>query len=140
MKIEVTSPMKLAAEEGMNGYLPTFRGEELAVEMSDPAASLKNLRKLLKAGLKVLSVTMFEGENVLVVFTTGETYLATGFTVGEVDDVSFFAQFLSEAGLGKTSEWLHTLRCYSPEDMAYPFEMKLERGFSLQAFDPDSED
>lgn len=94
MQIEVESPMRSVED----AYQPTFRGEPLEVEASLPEVSLRNLRVLLKAGLKVVSMLIVENGNILVVFQTGETYLATGFACGEASDLTkFFGQFLSEA-------------------------------------------
>lgn len=111
MKIEVESLMRKAAANGLSEYQPIFRGEPLEVEAGEPKASLDNLRKMIKEGLEVQSVLVVEDANVLVVFKTGETYLATGFDIGD-DSVATksFAEFL-EFGLGYTTQvdWFNLL-------------------------------
>lgn len=120
MNIDLESRMLQAATE--NEYLPVFRGEPMDVEASMPEVSLKNLRKLLAAGLKVTSMMVVENGHVLIVFQTGETYLATGFAVASVEDnhvgdpTRMFAQFASEAHTSGTQrEWENQLAWFYPK-------------------------
>lgn len=106
MNIEIESKMRAAARDGVDAYQPTFRGEPLEVEASLPEVSLRNLRKLLKAGLQVVAMVAVENDHILIAFKTGETYLATGFAIGEPSDLTkAFAQFASEAFPGSRRDW-----------------------------------
>lgn len=117
MQIEIESQMRSAARDGVDGYQPIFRGQPLEVEAAIPEVSLKNLRILLKAGLQVASMIAVESGHILVVFKTGETYLATGFAVGEASDLTkAFAQFASEAFPGSRREWENQIiHFYAPD-------------------------
>ena len=117
MKIDIESSMQQAARNGLDGYQPIFRDQPLEVEACIPEVSLRNLRVLLKAGLEVSTMTVVEEGHVLIAFKTGETYLATGFAVGQVSDLTkFFSQFASEAFSGSQSEWeSHIAYFYEPE-------------------------
>lgn len=104
MRIEIESQMLRSAREDA-GYQPVFRGTELQVEGAMPEASLKNLRVLLKAGLQVASISIVEDGHAFITFTTGETYLAMGFAVGEASLLTkCFAEFASTA-LGRTADF-----------------------------------
>lgn len=117
MKIEIESTMRTAARDGIDAFQPVFRGQPLEVEASLPEVSLRNLRALLKAGLEVATMTVVEHGHVFVAFKTGETYLATGFAVGQFSQLSHcFAQFAAEALGGDVSGWENHLGGMYRED------------------------
>jgi len=98
MRIEIESAMKKAAREGIDSYIPVFNGVDLEVEACIPEVSLRNLRTMLKTGLKVASVTVVDDGHILVAFATGETYLATGFAVGPASDLTLgLSKFMASA-------------------------------------------
>lgn len=116
--IEIESPMRKAAREGIESYLPTFRGQHLDVEGCIPEVSLKNLREILKAKVKLTWAEAVENGHIYLAFDSGETYLATGFAVGGIEvngkrrsdpRIIEFAQFLSEALGGTTNNWCKKL-------------------------------
>jgi hypothetical protein len=112
--------MKLAFQAGCDGYTPVFRGEALRPEMFDSTVSHENLSKLLQSGLKVDSVYLGEKQTVLVQFTGGEFYIATGFSWGEerreTQELALFCKFLSDAGYG-TRQKVFSILSKLPEDM-----------------------
>jgi hypothetical protein len=116
-QIDLESPMKRAFDQGVDAYAPVFRGEALEVEACIPEVSLNNLRRILKGGLKVSALHAGKNSHTLVVFSTGETYLATGFNVGYPGDLAclMLAQFASEAGLGSMQAWKEYLGFLPPE-------------------------
>lgn len=123
MQINVESQMRLAAVGGVDAFQPVFRGEALRVEAGIPEVSLENLRKMLGTGLKVASMVAVENGHILIVFKTGETYLATGFSIGEdstgdmmpSDLTKAFAEFAAEAFPGTLDSWEeHLTYFYQP--------------------------
>lgn len=84
--------MVLAQRASEDTYTPMVDGKALDCECNSVQITLKNLNELLAAppGGKgrrrsVVSVYSVEG-NVLIVFDTGETYLATGFRLGSAEE------------------------------------------------------
>jgi hypothetical protein len=89
-------------------YLPLLNDRTLALECHDVEATLANLRDLTdisskKLQRRVVSIYAIDGR-ILIVFDTGETYLATGFSLGsnerETTELALFAarQKLDEKG------------------------------------------
>ncbi len=102
MRIEIVSPMLAAFRSGVNTYTPVFDGQELGLEDGDTPATLRNLDKLIGPDRKIIRFYLAKGQ-VLVIFDTGETYLATGFHYGHEQDqqkVRQFALFASKHGFG----------------------------------------
>lgn len=98
-----------AFREGLSRYTPTFKGADLEEEQECPAISSRNLSRLLETGRRVQTMLVNTQRQVLVVFHTGETYLATGFTVGKKgDEVATFAKFAAKAGYGDATELFET--------------------------------
>ncbi len=107
---DTESPMRQAARTAACGYRPLFRGQPLDPETECPEASLKNLRVLLKAKLEIVAIHAVEHGHVFFVFSSGDTYLATGFAVGvENRKVEAFAQLLLEACGGNKKAWAYHL-------------------------------
>ena len=60
MLIDIDSPMRIAAQNGVRDYQPAFRGQALKVENEIPAHSEANLNLLLSEGLQVASIRVVE--------------------------------------------------------------------------------
>lgn len=118
-----------AWKEGCTSYEPVVQGLNLGVEISDPKTSLDNLSLLLDSGRKVIS--MHAGPSgVFIVFSSWETYLATGFsfrTANEVFDsaeeerraklshpLCYLARFCSLVTGGEVADWLDYLWTWEP--------------------------
>lgn len=100
MKIDINNPMLAAHRDGIDTYTPVFDGVELEVECGNPAITLRNLEKIIGPNRQPI---MFHGAHgqVLVIFDSGETYLATGFGYGStVDEVMRFAEFAAKHEFG----------------------------------------
>lgn len=109
MKLSTDSEMLRAFLSDCKEYAPVFQGQSLAVEGGLPESSLNNLRQILDFGLGVLAVWT-KSQNVLVILSNGESYLATGFTYGVRGEGTLaFARFLSEAGWGEVEPIYRTL-------------------------------
>jgi len=102
MKIDISSQIVTAFKTGCSGYIPIFEGETLAPEGGLPETSFENLNTILAHGWTVVAIWIGESQNVLVVFASGETYLATGFSVGNKSEATFrFSRFIESIGWGK---------------------------------------
>jgi hypothetical protein len=120
MKIEVDSSMRIAARQMVGEFQPVFRGQVLKTEVGLAANSEANLNHLLKEGLAVASIRVVEAGHVLVAFTGGESYLATGFAVGHAMDdpenggkTTALARFMAKVFSGTTTKRWHEalVRC-----------------------------
>jgi hypothetical protein len=90
-------------------YQPLLDGVTLSAEGGQARASLENLRTLLQHNRRVLGCICGPA-GVLIVFQTGECYLATGFCAGSRGmRTKGFAQFSQEAGLGQQKDLLRFL-------------------------------
>lgn len=100
MKIDIASPMVAAFHDGADTYAPICNGEELEVECGSAKITLRNLSKIINPNRRVVSFMLAHGQ-VLIVFNTGESYLATGFGYGhEQEEAHQFALFASKHGFG----------------------------------------
>ncbi len=100
MKIEITNPMVAAHREGIDTYTPVFDGADLEAECGNPAITLRNLSKIVQPGREPVAFHANHGQ-VLVIFESGEAYLATGFSYGSmVEEVLRFAEFAAKHGFG----------------------------------------
>ena len=103
MKIDIDTPMVAAHREGIDTYTPVFDGSELEVECGNPAITLRNLEKIIGPKRQPVSFHGAHGQ-VLIIFDSGESYLATGFGYGStVDEVMRFAEFAAKHGFGEVS-------------------------------------
>ena len=142
-QINVDSPMKQAFDRGVTEYEPIFRGTALDVEASDADNSFNNLRRILDCGVKVAGMHVGPS-GVLITFCTGESYLATGFAVGNCDvgheglDLLRFAQFANAAGLGRLKDWKWYLATL-PSHFRGQIELAPPTGLQIQAFNNDAE-
>lgn len=79
-------------------------------ETSDPDTSVENVCLLLGHGLRIRDL-LIEPTGVLVVFSTGEQYYATGLRVGTKEVATEgLAHIASEAGYGSFDELLGFLQ------------------------------
>ena len=104
--IPLNGLMVRAWKEGISAYIPDFPG--LAVEVSDARTSLNNLTLLVKSGRQVASMQVGLC-GVLVLFTTSEAYLATGFSIDPDGPVRYLARFCSLAWGNTAQEWFEWL-------------------------------
>lgn len=114
----------------------------MEVEASIPDVSLRNLRTLVEAGLHVAVLMVVEQGHVLVVFTTGETYLATGFAVGEESECSAaMAKFASQTFGRSVREWYLSLSDGGiwPAHCRGIIDPNMLPGAAPRVFDPESE-
>jgi hypothetical protein len=108
MKIEVNTPMVSAHLTGIDTYTPVFDGVEMEVECGNPEITLRNLSNLIRPVRQPIAFHASHGQ-ILVIFDSGETYLATGFSYGSlVEEVCRFAEFASKHGFGNVEE----LQCH----------------------------
>ena len=124
-RIEVDGGMLKAWRQGLSSYQPVFREEPMEVEAGSVEVSLRNLRKIIKAIQAAHSVAIHPvvrslevgpNRNVLVTFVDGETYLATGFSIGHAGiEVAGLAEFAAEIGQGE-KDALFELWSTLPED------------------------
>ena len=100
MKIRIDGEMLAAMRAGEDTYTPIFGNEELDLERGDSRVTLENLRKITSQGRRAIGFYACS-QHVLVIFDTGETYLATGFGYGnKQEEVQRFADFASSQGFG----------------------------------------
>jgi hypothetical protein len=140
MQIEMASPMLLALRNGDDTYQPVIGGLTLEVECGEPEISARNLAKVMDCVGKdrlVLGFFLQHG-HVLVIFASGEAYLATGFGYGhEQAQVSHFAAFAHEQGFGA---YTHLFNMLSGLDADYNGAMpSIARDFPRQAGESDPE-
>jgi hypothetical protein len=130
--IEVVDAMRLAWESGVTGYTPHFRGETLEEECGDPRVSLANLRKIVAGSEKVWAM-YGRRESVLVCFSGGLSYLATGFGAGQGADrprLLALAKFAAEVGLGSAEKILRHFGAF-PDDYEGELEFPVPGDLSL---------
>lgn len=100
MRIRIDGEMLSAMRAGEDTYTPVVGSEELDLEHGDPVTTVKNLRRLVDMGRRAIGFCAGHG-NVLIMFDSGESYLATGFSYGHrLDEVQRFAEFASSQGFG----------------------------------------
>jgi hypothetical protein len=116
MDVPLEPRMKQIWEDGTTVYRPIYKGEPLEEENGNPEPSLHNLRKILADKLYVQYMFVGPHSHIFIVFTTGETYLATGFSIGDHGTkTKAFAQFSSEIKLGTPRECFQFLQAVEPE-------------------------
>lgn len=110
-EINIETPLRQAAREGVQSYQPRFDGIVLERECCDPAISLYNLLEIINGGIEVLRVEIVENGYLYVTLGSGLAYLATGLRiVGRHDkETQCLAEFLAEAIGGEAEAWLHVV-------------------------------
>lgn len=106
MNIDIAGPMVSAQRAADDTYTPVVDGTKLNLECGNVQVTLANLNRLLtvepdKIRREVVSIYSVRG-NILVVFDTGESYLATGFALGsDQPESSELALFAVKHGLAE---------------------------------------
>lgn len=122
MKIDIAGSMVTAFRDGSDTYTPIFDGEELDVECGSAEVTLKNLARIVTPNRRVVSFMLAHG-HVLIVFSTGESYLATGFSYGhDLDEVHRFAEFVAKH-TGHDLEEVYGAVSGLPPDYAGPIQL-----------------
>lgn len=104
-EIDVSGPMALAFQSGDDTYQPVFPGTELELEYGQTKATLNNLNAILDSGNQEIAAFLLSSGQVMVVFASGNLYLATGFHYGHPgDEVHQFALFAAKHGFGNPDE------------------------------------
>ena len=127
MTLVDTASLMTLLEHG-ESYQPVFRGQLLEVEGCLPEVSARNLRVIMKEGLTLLVLRVVSGGDILFIFDSGDTYLATGLGVGTIGAPTIeLAKFLAIAWEGKTKDWLK----YLSESLFDDFEGCIYPEFAL---------
>jgi hypothetical protein len=105
--LDIDCPMVQAWKAGTTRYRPVFRGRSLEIENGSVEVTLRNLREIdREIGLRsrVTNILVGPRRQTLIVFSSGETYLATGFSVGSSDmKVRGLAEFVRDTHLSQDS-------------------------------------
>lgn len=115
VKIDIAGPMVGAHRGDTDTYTPVVDGRSLALECHSVESTLANLRHLTDTSSKklqrqVLAIYAFEGR-ILIVFDTGEAYLATGFSLGTTErETTELALFAAKHGLGEKRDCMALCR------------------------------
>lgn len=120
--MRITHEMVSAFQAGVMEYQPHLPGLALEPETGDPAATTRNLVALVETGRPILAV-IGGSRGVLIVFMTGETYLATGFA----SDSPELARFLVEHSNGQWTADYDEMRSHLrdwPKDLVGPIPLK----------------
>ena len=121
-RIPVDSPMTEAWMAGVTNYQPVFRDLPMEEERGRVETSLKNLRAIIQTGAEVCCIHIGKYGTVLITFTAGQAYLATGFGVGAKGmKAKGLSEFAAEVGLG-TAEKIHRFITALSDDYEGPIE------------------
>jgi len=101
MNVPVISEMLRLFHEGIERYQPSLSGFNLEEETGDPGKSSRNLAKLLEGHRLVGSITVHKGDRALVLFNTGEAYLALGFGLVSPEKREAVTRFAAKIGYGE---------------------------------------
>lgn len=128
-QISIHSGMTEAFKTGCKQYQPLCNGIKLDPECGDPETTTRNLHRIVASSPErsVLAVINSGDGRVLVVFTDGETYLATGYSIGTSGPgTQELARFLVEHNGGDWIEdydWMLKVLANWPSDMAGPVSL-----------------
>ncbi len=104
MDLPIQSDIIRAFNQEVKDYQPICQGLTLEHECGDPAVTTRNLR-LLARDRAILAVIADGKRGVLVIFKTGEMYIATGYSIGkDAVGTSELAKFLVEFNDGDLTE------------------------------------
>ncbi len=131
MELSLNHPTLDAFRSGVKAYQPVCPGLTLEPETGDPAVTARNLHALFFSSserriLDVIACGRRPGP-VLIVFNSGEVYLAAGFSIGENSDD--LARFLVEHTGGTIVDDFDAMREYLqawPTDLAGPVHIPSE--------------
>jgi hypothetical protein len=104
--------------EGVESYQPENTGISLEPESGEPQPSLRNLRKLLDAGLAISDIFV-RPTGALILFSTGEQYLATGLRIGDAANPARTLALVEVAVKAGFGPWEKLVRVYSNLDGDY---------------------
>ena len=113
----VTEPLRMF-REGVQSYQPTNSGISLEPETGEPQPSLRNMKKLLDAGLVIRDI-LVRPTGALIQFSTGEQYLASGLRVGDEAQPARTLALIEVAVKAGFGPWARLLRMYSNMDADY---------------------
>lgn len=113
----VTEPLRMF-REGVQSYQPENSELSLEPETGEPQPSLRNLRKLLDAGLVIRDI-LVRPTGALIQFSTGEQYLASGLRVGDEAQPARTLALIEVAVKAGFGPWPKLLRMYSNMDADY---------------------
>jgi hypothetical protein len=125
-QISIDAGMGSALKAGLKQYQPVCGGVKLDPECGDPETTTRNLHQIVSSspGRSILAVISSANGQVLIVFKTGETYLATGYSIGsDGPGTAALARFLIEHNNGDWMDdydWMHRVLINWPPDMAGP--------------------
>lgn len=124
-QIRIDAGMIGAFKEGVSRYQPVYDGINLDAENGDPETTARNLHAIVSSSSErsILSVINRAGK-VLIILKTGESYLATGFSIGsDGPGTAALARFLVDHNDGDWLEdydWMYKILSSWPADMAGP--------------------
>ena len=113
----VTEPLRMF-REGVQSYQPENSGIPLESEAGEPQPSLRNLRKLLDAGLAISDIFV-RPTGALILFSTGEQYLATGLRIADAANPARTLALVEVAVKAGFGPWEKLVRMYSNLDADY---------------------
>jgi hypothetical protein len=129
VEIDIAGPMVAAQRGDVGTYQPVVDGKKLALESGSVQATLSNLNRLTDTSTKklqrqVVSIYALNGR-ILVVFDTGESYLATGFSLGSDErETSELALFAVKHKLGRSKrDCMSLCRTLSPNHTGLVFPL-----------------
>ncbi len=104
--------------EGVQSYQPENAGISLEPETGEPQPSLRNIKKLLDAGLAISDIFV-RPTGTLILFSTGEQYLATGLRIGDAANPARTLALVEVAVKAGFGPWEKLVRMYSNLDGDY---------------------
>lgn len=140
MEISNQQLMLDAFHGGVKEYQPEYHGEALEQETGEPGVGVRNIKRLLKRGLIIDSIWVREIPGVLIRYTTGETYLASGLDGGvNADRAASLAlvKLAVMAGLGTEKECLRYITREFQSGACRKLELPLIPAKALRLHRPD---
>jgi hypothetical protein len=125
-QIRIDNEMLNAFKTGCKQYQPLCDGIKLEPECGDPASTTRNLHNIVSSSPQrsILAILNSGDSGVLIVLKTGETYLATGYSIGSNGPGTVaLARFLIEHNDGDWREdfdEMFELLASWPADLAGP--------------------
>jgi hypothetical protein len=130
--LPIEGEMVRAFQSGVKQYQPVCAGLDLEPECGDPATTTRNLHRVVSSSPErsILAVISSGASSVLIALKTGESYLATGYSIGsEGPGTAELARFLVEHNDGDWredyDEMFEVLATW-PSDMAGPIPLPTE--------------
>jgi len=113
-----TPEMVHAWADGIEGYRPTYEGRKLQDEGGITAASLANIRRIMRKTRAVpSSIIAGPKQTMLFLFPKQGSYLATGFATGYLGEgPAGLGEIAEECGFGNSRQLLDEI-CSLPKDL-----------------------